>query len=151
MTARISRSTRTTGTSLALVLVTLFTVLLSTPGAASAFSSVSQEQALTTTAPTGAMQAAPAVIGEQARSGTAAAPPTTAGFPNPIKLAKCVASVTVAFVPTAKAFKAIKELGGVVETAKLLIGAGNAKDFLEIAGGSAAEILGIAGIQDNCF
>jgi len=97
------------------------------------------------------MPAAPAAIGEQARSGAAAAPPTTAGFPNPIKLAKCVASVTVAFVPAAKAFKAIKELGGVVETAKLLIGAGNAKDFLEIAGGSAAEILGIAGIQDNCF
>lgn len=151
MNARISRTTRTTGTSFVLAAAMLFTVLLATPAAASAFGSASQDQAVTATARTGALQAAAAQVGEQARPGMAAAPPTTAGFPNPIKLAKCVASVTVAFVPAAKAYKAIKELGGVVETAKLLIGAGNAKDFLEIAGGSAAEILGIAGIQDNCF
>jgi hypothetical protein len=155
MTARIARSTRTTGTSFVLALATVFTMLLATPGAASASGSVSQDRALTTTARSGALQAmqtAPAAaVGEQARSGAPAAPPTTAGFPNPVKLAKCVASVTIAFVPTAKAYKAIKELGGVVETAKLLIGAGSSKEFLEIAGGSAAEILGIAGIQDNCF
>jgi hypothetical protein len=145
MTARVSRTTRTKGTAFVLGLVTLFTVLLVAPSTASADSSVGQGQALTT------MQAAPAGVGAQAGSDAASAPATTAGFPNPIKLAKCVASVTVAFVPAGKAFKAIKELGGVVETAKLLIGAGSSKEFLEIAGGSAAEVLGIAGIQDNCF
>lgn len=99
MNARISRTTRTTGTSFVLALATLFTVLLAAPGAASAFGSASQDQAVTATARTSALQAAPAAIGEQARPGAAADPATTAGFPNPIKLATCVAAVTVAFVP----------------------------------------------------
>jgi hypothetical protein len=155
VTATISRTTRTKGAAFSLGLAILFTALLAAHGGvASAYGAPRQDQASTTTARAGALlavQTAPAAVGEQASSRPAAAPADAAGFPNPVKLAKCVASVAVAFVPTAKAYKAIKELGGVVETAKLLIGAGSSKEFLEIAGGGAAEILGIAGIADNCF
>ncbi|WHM38260.1 hypothetical protein [Streptomyces sp. BPTC-684] len=67
------------------------------------------------------------------------------------KYTKCVAYVTAAFVPGAAAYKAIKALGGVKTTAKLLIKAGNSDDFLKLAGGSASEIIGVKGIRDNCF
>ncbi|MET9519398.1 hypothetical protein [Streptomyces sp. NPDC002994] len=67
------------------------------------------------------------------------------------KYTKCVAFVASVFVPGATAFKAIKALGGVKTTAKLLMKAGNSKDFLKIGGGAAAEIIGINGIKDNCF
>ncbi|WP_281288049.1 hypothetical protein [Streptomyces roseicoloratus] len=36
-------------------------------------------------------------------------------------------------------------------TAKPLVKAGNADDFLEIAGGAATEIIGVNGIRDNRF
>lgn len=36
------------------------------------------------------------------------------------------------------------------ETAKLLIGAGNVTDFIKIAGGVVAEIVGIDGVMNNC-
>jgi hypothetical protein len=150
MTATISRAKRTNGTAFVLGLTILFTALFAAPGGvASAYSA--QRHTNVSAGAVLAVQVTPSAVGEQASSSAAAAPATAAGFPNPIKLAKCVASVTVAFVPGAKAFKAIKELGGVVETAKLLIGAGSSKEFLEIAGGGAAEILGITGIADNCF
>ncbi|WP_085522745.1 hypothetical protein [Tuberibacillus sp. Marseille-P3662] len=67
------------------------------------------------------------------------------------KVTKCAAFITMAVVPVFKAYKAVKALGGVTQTAKLLVGAGNASDFMEIAGGAAAEILGISGIRRNCF
>lgn len=64
---------------------------------------------------------------------------------------KCAASIAVVFVPGAQAYKAIKALGGVKNTVKLLAGASNASDWLEIGGWAAAEILGIAGVQEYCF
>ncbi|MFJ8478358.1 hypothetical protein [Kitasatospora sp. NPDC094011] len=67
------------------------------------------------------------------------------------KYTKCVAAVAAAFVPAGKAFSAIKGLGGVAETVKLLWGASKASDFLAIGGSAAAEILGISSIQTNCF
>ncbi|WP_411573996.1 hypothetical protein [Streptomyces fradiae] len=67
------------------------------------------------------------------------------------KYTKCVAYVAAAFVPAGTAFRAIKALGGVKTTAKLLVKAGNSDDFLKIAGGAAAEIIGVNGIKDNCF
>ncbi|UOR11284.1 hypothetical protein [Halobacillus amylolyticus] len=67
------------------------------------------------------------------------------------KVTKCAAFITAAVVPIFKAYKAVRALGGVRETARLLVGAGNSSDFLQIAGGTAAEIIGIHGIQQNCF
>ncbi|WP_427108624.1 hypothetical protein [Lysinibacillus xylanilyticus] len=67
------------------------------------------------------------------------------------QVAKCAAHLTLVLLPTSAAFKAVKALGGIKKTAQLLVGAGNAKDFAVIAGGVAAEILGIQGIYDNCL
>lgn len=67
------------------------------------------------------------------------------------KITKCAASVALVFIPGRAAYKAIKALGGVRKTARLLVGAGNADDFVKIAGGAAAEILGIDGLAKNCF
>lgn len=67
------------------------------------------------------------------------------------QVAKCAAHLTLVLLPTSAAFKAVKALGGIKKTAQLLVGAGNAKDFALIAGGFAAEILGIQGIYDNCL
>ncbi|ELK45400.1 MULTISPECIES: hypothetical protein [Bacillaceae] len=64
---------------------------------------------------------------------------------------KCTASIAVVFVPGAKAYRAIKALGGVKNTVKLLAGASNVDDWLTIGGGAAAEILGIAGVKRYCF
>ncbi|MEU2793975.1 hypothetical protein [Streptomyces sp. NPDC007100] len=83
------------------------------------------------------------------------APPegaTTKGFWGTAwKYTKCVAAVGAAFIPATKAYKAIKGLGGVKEAAKLLVGAGNKKDFMKAAGNAALDILGIGAIQSNCF
>jgi hypothetical protein len=135
---------------LATLFTTLFTVLAATGGAASASASVSQDQAATSSERADALQPMQAVGAATPASQSAVGIP----IPDPgdlWKIAKCAASVTLAFVPAAKAYKAIKALGGVRETAKLLVKAGNSDDFLTIAGGSAAEILGIAGIEANCF
>lgn len=67
------------------------------------------------------------------------------------KVTKCVASVTLAIVPMAKAFKFVKELGGIRTTAELLVKAGNWSDVRKAAPGLAAEILGISTVADNCF
>ncbi len=67
------------------------------------------------------------------------------------QVTKCAAFITMAVVPVFKAYKAVKALGGVRTTARLLVGAGNSEDFMAIAGGAAAEILGISGIRRNCF
>ncbi|MFI8405210.1 hypothetical protein ACIGG5_33895 [Streptomyces sp. NPDC085463] len=67
------------------------------------------------------------------------------------KYTKCAAAVAAAFVPAGKAYAAIKALGGVARTVKLLWGAGKLSDFRRIAGGAAAQILGISGIQSYCF
>ncbi|MEY8601200.1 hypothetical protein [Staphylococcus shinii] len=36
------------------------------------------------------------------------------------------------------------------ETARLLVGAGSTTEFLQIAGGVGAEIIGIYGVVNNC-
>ena len=66
------------------------------------------------------------------------------------QVTKCAGYLAVAIVPASKAYKAVKALGGMRETAKLLIGAGNATDFLKISGGVGAEIVGVDGVMNNC-
>lgn len=66
------------------------------------------------------------------------------------QITKCAGYLAVAIVPASSAFKAVRALGGMRETAKLLIGAGNATDFIKIAGGVGAEIVGIDGVMNNC-
>ncbi|MFE7806931.1 hypothetical protein ACFU51_20125 [Streptomyces sp. NPDC057430] len=97
-------------------------------------------------------QAEPAAPRTEGRAASADGPMMAAsGWGTAWKYTKCVAYVAAVFVPGATGFKAIKALGGVKTTAKLLVKAGNADDFLKIAGGAAAEIIGINGIRDNCF
>ncbi|MGW2320103.1 hypothetical protein [Streptomyces sp. NPDC001680] len=67
------------------------------------------------------------------------------------KYTKCVAAVGAAFIPGAKAYKAIKELGGVAEAAKLLWVSRDIKAFKAAAGNAALDILGVAAIQSYCF
>lgn len=67
------------------------------------------------------------------------------------KVTKCVAFVTAAVLPGTAAFRAIRSLGGITQAAKLLVQAGSWAEFRNIAGGAASEIIGIAGIEDNCF
>lgn len=67
------------------------------------------------------------------------------------QVTKCAAHLTLVVLPAGAAMKAIKGLGGIKKTAQLLVGAGNAKDFATIAGGFAAEIIGIDGVYENCF
>ncbi|MGA5133173.1 hypothetical protein QZH56_12375 [Streptomyces olivoreticuli] len=67
------------------------------------------------------------------------------------KYTKCVAAVGAAFIPTSKAYKAIKELGGVTEAAKLLIVSRDMNAFKRAAGNAALDILGVSAIQSNCF
>ncbi|WP_371750498.1 hypothetical protein OG302_43015 [Streptomyces sp. NBC_01283] len=68
---------------------------------------------------------------------------------------KCQASVVVALFPAAKAYKAIKALGGAKATARLLGGARTKGDFIRYAKkagkNGAVQILGIAGVQSYCF
>lgn len=66
------------------------------------------------------------------------------------QITKCAGYLAVAIIPASSAFKAVRALGGMRETAKLLIGAGNATDFIKIAGGVGAEIVGIDGVMNNC-
>ena len=70
---------------------------------------------------------------------------------NAWKYTKCVAAVGAAFIPAAKAYKAIKGLGGVVKAVELLIKAGGAAEFKKAAGNAALDILGVSAIQSNCF
>ncbi|MFH8343713.1 hypothetical protein [Streptomyces sp. NPDC018045] len=67
------------------------------------------------------------------------------------KYTKCVAAVGAAFIPTSKAYKAIKELGGVAEAAKLLVVSRDWNAFKAAAGNAALDILGVSAIQANCF
>ncbi|MEU1134375.1 hypothetical protein ABZ383_31715 [Streptomyces sp. NPDC005900] len=71
------------------------------------------------------------------------------------KWAKCASAVVVAFFPAAKAYRAIKELGGAKATARLLWGARTKGDFIRAAKkagkNGAVQILGIAGVQSYCF
>ncbi|MGP5629545.1 hypothetical protein [Corynebacterium casei] len=67
------------------------------------------------------------------------------------KVTKCIAHITLVVLPGTAAFRAIRGLGGIAYTARLLVGAGTKKEFRKIAGGAAAEILGISGIEENCF
>lgn len=67
------------------------------------------------------------------------------------KVTKCIAFITVAVLPGTAAFRAIRGLGGIAQAARLLVQAGSAAEFRAVAGNVAAEIIGIAGIQNNCF
>ncbi|MEU3657979.1 DNRLRE domain-containing protein [Streptomyces sp. NPDC032161] len=77
------------------------------------------------------------------------------------KWTKCVAAVALVFVPAYRAFKAaqvaVKGLGGIRSTAKLVWGARKKGDFKRAVSKkgygtkAAAQILGIAGIQSYCF
>jgi len=67
------------------------------------------------------------------------------------QVAKCATHLTLVVIPGGAAMRAIKSLGGIKKTAELLVKAGNAKEFAVIAGGAAAEILGIDGVIENCF
>lgn len=67
------------------------------------------------------------------------------------KVTKCAAHLTATVLPAGAAFRAIKGLGGILNTARLLVGAGTKKEFSKIAGGTDAEIIGISGIEENCF
>lgn len=62
------------------------------------------------------------------------------------KVTKCVASVTLAIVPLAKAGSIVKSLGGIRKTAELLVKAGNWSDVRKAAPALAGEILGISAI-----
>lgn len=66
------------------------------------------------------------------------------------KLPSVQGIIAVAIIPASKAYKAVKALGGMRETARLLVGAGNAKDFIKITGGLGAQIVGIDGVMTNC-
>lgn len=67
------------------------------------------------------------------------------------KVTKCVASVTLAIVPLAKAGSLVRSLGGIRKTAELLVKAGNWSDLRKVAPALAGEILGISAIATNCF
>ncbi|WP_297006169.1 hypothetical protein [uncultured Corynebacterium sp.] len=67
------------------------------------------------------------------------------------KVTKCVAHLTLVILPGTAAFRAVKALGGITATARLLVGAGSWAEFRAVAGGAASEIIGISGIQENCF
>lgn len=67
------------------------------------------------------------------------------------KTVKCSAAVITAVVPLAKAAKYVKELGGIKDTALLIIKAGSWKDLAKAAPGLASQIIGIAAIENNCF
>ncbi|MEU7134412.1 hypothetical protein [Streptomyces sp. NPDC046261] len=56
------------------------------------------------------------------------------------KYTKCVAAVGAAFIPTSKACKAIKELGGVAEAAKLLVVSRDIDAFKRAAGNAPLHI-----------
>lgn len=64
---------------------------------------------------------------------------------------KCTAAIAAVAVPGAQAYRAIRALGGVRETVRLLAGASTVDDWLAIGGGTAVEILGIAGVEEYCF
>lgn len=66
------------------------------------------------------------------------------------QITKCAGYIAVAIVPASKAYKAVKGLGGIRETASALVGAGNVRDFLKIAGAAGAEIVGVDGVVTNC-
>lgn len=66
------------------------------------------------------------------------------------QVTKCAGYLSAAILPASKAYKAVKALGGMRETARLLVGAGSTTEFLQIAGGVGAEIIGVDGVVNNC-
>jgi hypothetical protein len=67
------------------------------------------------------------------------------------KVALCASAIGVAVYPGAKAYKAIKKLGGVKEAAKLFVGAGKISDVKKVLPSAAEEVLGIAAVREYCF
>lgn len=67
------------------------------------------------------------------------------------KVTKCVAVITIAVVPLAKAAKYVKDLGGIRKSAELIVKAGSFSDLKKVAPGFVQEILGVAAIQSECF
>ncbi|WP_022795191.1 hypothetical protein [Marinococcus halotolerans] len=67
------------------------------------------------------------------------------------KVTKCAGHLGLVIFPGMAAFRAVKALGGMKTTAELLVKAGSVDEFIAIGGGAAAEIVGIQGVQENCF
>lgn len=67
------------------------------------------------------------------------------------KVTTCVAAITIALVPMLKAARLIRELGGITETAKLIVGAGTWADLRASVPALAEQILGIGAVTDACF
>lgn len=67
------------------------------------------------------------------------------------KVTKCAAAIVAVVWPASKAFKAMKALGGIKESAVLIIRAGNKKDAAKLFGGAIWGILGIAAVEDYCL
>ena len=67
------------------------------------------------------------------------------------KVTICVAAITMAKVPILKAARLIRELGGIRETAELIVGAGTWDDLKQSVPKLAEEIVGIGAVTDACF
>lgn len=67
------------------------------------------------------------------------------------KVTTCVAAITIALVPMLKAARLIRELGGITETAKLIVGAGTWADLRASVPALAEQILGVGAVTDACF
>lgn len=64
---------------------------------------------------------------------------------------KCAAAVASLFFVGSKAYRIIRDLGGVIDAAKVLVGAGDLADFTSTAGHAAAAVPGISTIRSACF
>lgn len=67
------------------------------------------------------------------------------------KVALCASAIGLAVYPGAKAYKAIKELGGVKKAAELFVGAGKISDVKALLPGAAESILGMTTVKEYCF
>jgi hypothetical protein len=74
---------------------------------------------------------------------------TSAGGPE--SAVPVLSQAVLGALATARAYRAVKGLGGVVQATKLLLKAGKKSDFLKMGGNAALEILGVSAIQSNCF
>jgi len=59
--------------------------------------------------------------------------------------------VAAVFWVGSKAYRIIKDLGGVGRAARILVGAGNAHDFIATVGTAGVGLLGIDSVHKNCF
>jgi hypothetical protein len=67
------------------------------------------------------------------------------------RIAKCTAAITWLVASSVTGLRAIRALGGVTMAVRLLIAAGSLDERIRAIAGSAAWILGISQVRDNCF